>query len=107
MSKISCLFIIFLFACSSSNTILVENSGEAQGSYYHIKYMSANGKNYKSQIDSILLEVDSSLSIYKNYSLISKLNSGESLKIDSFFNHVFNSAKKVGHLRYGTYGGNE
>ena len=95
MRKIPCLFIAFLFACSSSNTILVTNSGEAQGSYYHIKYMSANGKNYKSQIDSILLEIDSSLSIYKNYSLISKLNSGESFKTDSLFNYVFNSAKKV------------
>ena len=95
MSKIPYLFIAFLFACSSSNTILVTNSGEAQGSYYHIKYMSVNGKNYKSQIDSILLEIDSSLSIYKNYSLISKLNSGESFKTDSLFNYVFNSAKKV------------
>jgi thiamine biosynthesis lipoprotein len=95
MSKVSCLFIVFLFACSSSNTILVTNYGEAQGSYYHIKYMSENGKNYKSQIDSILLEVDSSLSIYKSFSLISKLNSGESFKTDSLFNQVFNSAKKV------------
>jgi thiamine biosynthesis lipoprotein len=57
--------------------------------------MSSNGDNYKSQIDSILLEVDSSLSIYKDYSLISKLNNGESLKTDSLFNQVFNAANKV------------
>lgn len=96
MKNISCFFIIILSACSSSdNRILVTNSGEAQGSYYHIKYMSANGDNYKSQIDSILLEVDSSLSIYKDYSLISKLNNGESLKTDSLFNQVFNAANKV------------
>ena len=90
------LLAVFFFACSSSdNTILVTNSGEAQGSYYHIKYMSANGDNYKSQIDSILLEVDSSLSIYKDYSLISKLNNGGNLKTDSLFNQVFNAANKV------------
>ena len=90
------LLSVFFFSCSSSdNTILVTNSGEAQGSYYHIKYMSANGDNYKSQIDSILLEVDSSLSIYKDYSLISKLNKGENLKTDSLFNWVFNAANKV------------
>jgi len=90
------LLAIFFFSCSSSdNTILVTNSGEAQGSYYHIKYMSANGDNYKSQIDSILLEVDSSLSVYKDYSLISKLNNGKSLKTDSLFNRVFSTANKV------------
>lgn len=96
MKNISYFFIIILSACSSSdNRILVTNSGEAQGSYYHIKYMSANGDNYKFQIDSILLEVDSSLSVYKDYSLVSKLNNGESLKTDSLFNQVFNAANKV------------
>jgi len=90
------LLAVFFFSCSSSdNTILVTNSGEAQGSYYHIKYMSSNGDNYKSQIDSILLEVDSSLSVYKDYSLISKLNNGGNLKTDSLFNQVFNAAHKV------------
>ena len=96
MKNIICFFIIILFSCSSSdNRILVTNSGEAQGSYYHIKYMSANGDNYKSQIDSILLEVDSSLSIYKDYSLISKLNNKKKKKTDSIFNQVFNAANKV------------
>jgi FAD:protein FMN transferase len=98
------LFAIFFFSCSSSdNTILVTNSGEAQGSYYHIKYMSANGDNYKLQIDSILLEVDSSLSIYKDYSLISKLNNGENLKTDFLFNQVFNAANTVSQVTEGKF----
>ena len=89
--------VCFLFSsCSSSdNTILVTNSGEGQGSFYHIKYMSPNGDNYKLQIDSILLEIDSSLSIYKNYSLISQLNDQVVIKTDSFFNKVFRAAKKI------------
>ena len=89
-------FLLILFACSDSdNTILVTNSGEAQGSYYHIKYMSAYGEDYHIQIDSILQEVDSSLSIYKKYSLISRLNKGEKIKTDTLFNTVFRAAKKV------------
>ena len=61
MKNIKYFLIVVLFSCSSSdNRILVTNSGEAQGSYYHIKYMSANADNYKLQIDSILLEIDSS-----------------------------------------------
>ena len=75
--------------------MLVTNSGHAQGSYYHIKYMSEMGEDFHSQIDSILLEVDSSLSIYKDYSLISKLNNGEQLKTDSLFNAVFFASNQV------------
>ncbi len=96
MRKFFYLFLLILFSCSSSDTtILVTNSGEAQGSYYHIKYMSENGEDYQFQIDSILQEVDSSLSIYKDYSLISKLNKGEDLKTDTLFNEVFLAAQKV------------
>ena len=96
MRKFFYLFLLILFSCSSSDTtILVTNSGEAQGSYYHIKYMSENGEDYQFQIDSILQEVDSSLSIYKDYSLISKLNKGEYLKTDTLFNEVFLAAQKV------------
>ncbi|MDA9807927.1 FAD:protein FMN transferase [Flavobacteriales bacterium] len=96
MKNILFLLVIALCACSSTdNRILVKNSGEAQGSYYHIQYLSENGENYKSQIDSILLEVDSSLSIYKDYSLISKLNKRENIKTDTLFNAVFLGAQKV------------
>jgi len=90
------LFTIFFFSCSSSDTtILVTNSGEAQGSYYHIKYMSMLGEDFHSQVDSILLEVDSSLSIYKDYSVISKLNNREIVTADTLFLEVFLAAKKV------------
>ena len=90
------LVIFFLFSCIHSvNDILVTNSGEAQGSYYHIKYMSYDGCNYKSEIDSIFLEVDSSLSIYREYSLISNLNLGNEYITDSLFNEVFYASRKV------------
>ncbi len=96
MRNVFCLLILFLFSCSSSeNKILVKNYGDAQGSYFHIKYLSENGENYKLQIDSIFLEVDSSLSIYKEYSLISKLNNGKNIKTDTLFNAVFRGAQKV------------
>ena len=51
--------------------------------------------SYKQQVDSLLLEIDSSLSTYKEYSLISRLNKGEKLKVDIFFEEVFNAAEKV------------
>ena len=88
--------LFILFGCSSSiNTILVTNSGQAQGSYYHIKYMSEDGLDYNFQIDSILLEIDSSLSVYQSYSTISKLNNRELIRTDSMFNTVFLASKKI------------
>ena len=89
------LFLILLSCSSDDNLILVKNSGTAQGSFYHIQYLSDNGVNYKSQIDSIFREIDSSLSIYKEYSIISKLNNGQDLKTDLLFNEVFLAAEKV------------
>lgn len=87
---------VILFSCShSDDTIMVTNSGEAQGTYYHIKYMSYAGEDYHLQIDSILQEVDSSLSIYEDYSLISRLNNGEYLSTDTLFNTVFAAANNV------------
>lgn len=96
MIRLFSFFCLFFFSCSSSdNTILVTNYGETQGSYYHIKYMSDYGEDYHVEIDSILQKVDSSLSIYKQYSLISKLNSRQEVKTDTLFNSVFFAAKKV------------
>ena len=96
MKNILLLFIVFLSACTSNdNLILVKNSGSAQGTYYHIQYMSNSGRDFYFQIDSIFREIDSSLSIYKEYSLISKLNNGQNLKTDLLFNEVFLAAEKV------------
>jgi len=96
MRKIIYSFFLIFVSCSSSETTsLVTNSGKAQGTYYHIKYMSDDGKDYHTQIDSVLQEVDSSLSIYKNYSLISRLNNRERLETDTFFNVVFFAAQNV------------
>ena len=96
MKNLSYFVFILLLGCSSSdNRILVKNSGQAQGSFYHIKYLSEDGISYKTQIDSILLEVDSSLSIYKEYSLITQLNKGANIKTDALFNEVYHAAMQV------------
>ena len=91
MKYIFFAFLAFLFSCSSSevNTILVQNTGQTQGTFYHIQYMSENGESYKNQIDSLLLEIDSSLSSYLDFSIISRANRGEKVKLDQIFLNVF------------------
>ena len=87
---------LIFFSCSEKNKrILVQNTGEDQGTFYHIQYLSENGESYKNQIDSLLDEVDSSVSIYKPYSIISKLNKGEKVQTDDIFNSVYLDAVHV------------
>jgi len=96
MKNILYLFLLFLWACSPSDTtVLVTNSGETQGTFYHIKYKSEKGVSYQVQIDSLLAEIDSSVSIYKPYSIISKLNGGEKVQTDDIFNSVYLDAVHV------------
>ena len=97
MKNILYLLVLFLCACSASdNKILVANSGETQGTYYHIKYLSPQGESFKFQIDSLLTEIDSSVSIYKPYSIISSLNNGKEINTDEIFNLVYFDALHVG-----------
>ena len=97
MKNVIYLFVLIICACTpSDNKILVANSGETQGTYYHIKYLSSQGESFQFQIDSLLTEIDSSVSIYKPYSIISKLNDGEEIKTDEIFNLVYFDALHVG-----------
>lgn len=90
-------FSLFLMACGhKANYSLVHNIGFAQGTTYSIKYMCQEGTDYQLSIDSIFSEIDSSLSTYVPYSLISKLNNGQrDLPLDSHFLAVFNASYMV------------
>jgi FAD:protein FMN transferase len=99
MKKIIALyFILFTVSCAEpelkNKEIKVE--GLAQGTSYHITYISNNGVNYQRSIDSLLIEIDNSLSTYQPRSIISKFNQADSTqKVDQLFIEVFNDAKLV------------
>ena len=61
-------------------------SGQGQGTTYQVIYYSADSIVTKKQIDSIIDKIDSSLSLYKPYSLINKFNQSDSgMVIDEHF----------------------
>ena len=71
-------------------------NGTAQGTTYHITYYAADSFVIKKQIDSILDKIDSSLSLYKSYSLINQFNNSKSgLEVDEHFINVVKKAKEV------------
>ncbi len=101
------IFVICLVSCSidesSNKSVLVINKGNTQGTYYYIKYLSVNGKSFQTDIDSILNEIDLSLSIYNNNSLISSINNGDSVNTDFLFNTVFNVSKEINKKTNGAF----
>lgn len=87
-----------LFSCGGNQNSLkeVKVEGEAQGTTYHITYISKGGVDYQRQIDSLLIEIDNSLSTYQPRSIISRLNqNNKEVELDEMFTDVFNISKKV------------
>ena len=71
-------------------------SGFAQGTTYHITYYAKDSLVVKKQVDSILDRIDSSLSIYKPYSLISLFNNADTeVAMDEHFRFVVNRSLEI------------
>jgi len=90
-------FLIFLFfsvlgANSSIEWKRIDIAGTAQGTTYSIVYYGHDQLVAKSMIDSLLLQLDSSLSLYKPYSRINQFNSSEKgMELDE---HLFQVVSK-------------
>ena len=77
--------------------------GEAQGTTYSIKYWGDNLANYQYGIDSLLRELDSSLSTYMPGSIISRVNEQDSAAVDDFFVTVFTRSIEINELTEGAF----
>ena len=67
--------------CPFNNITVIQKTeidGYAQGTTYHITYYAVDSPVNKKQVDSILNKIDSSLSLYKPYSLINQFNNSDS-----------------------------
>ena len=78
---------------SNNNTSkLFSIAGKAQGTTYLIKYLNNDSIFQKRQIDSIFSSLDSSLSLYQNYSTISIFN--QHTRGVKYNHHLFNVVQK-------------
>ena len=72
------LLILVSVSCSLRKApVLINCSGETQGTYYAITYYSDDSINLQPSIDSILIRFDSTASTYKNNSIISRMNNND------------------------------
>lgn len=76
--------------------------GFAQGTTYHMVYMDPSGRNLKVAVDSILHVFDLSLSLYDEQSLLTKINTNQTDRVDLWFTECFNISKDI-YLKTGGY----
>jgi thiamine biosynthesis lipoprotein len=87
------LFVCAIFAFNNGPVRGYHLAGLAQGTTWHITYYAPDSTVTRGQIDSILNSIDSSLSIYKPYSLISRFNQGSSaVMMDRYMKEVVNKS---------------
>lgn len=87
---------LFLYHTPPGDTGKIEISGFTQGTTYHITYYASDSVVKKSQADSILLVIDSSMSLYKPWSNITRFNkSAHGCAIDSHFAKVVTKSVEV------------
>ncbi len=95
MKAVSIIIICFLFLSrfGAHEMNKFQMSGVAQGTTYHITYYSEKELVTSENVDSILNSLDSSLSIYKAYSVINKFNASDNgFIIDKHLNIVVTKA---------------
>lgn len=92
------LFAYFLFGFSFSIAAqeLIKIEGNTQGTTYHISYYDTQNRNFKPEIEKLLLEFDFSVSTYNPKSVISRVNANDKkVKLDDYFITCFKKAKEV------------
>lgn len=87
---------VFSFARKDKDIRPYRLSGYAQGTTYQLTYYAADSLVSQEQTDSILVKIDSSLSLYKPYSLISQFNSSQSsIVVDVMLKEVVKKSLQI------------
>lgn len=95
------LFLLLAACVSTKRNIRVpltgfHFSGIAQGTTWHITYYDDDSTVTKKQFDSIFISIDSSLSIYKSYSLISRFNTApDEITMDEHLKQVIQKSLSI------------
>ncbi|MBN1251785.1 MAG: FAD:protein FMN transferase [Bacteroidales bacterium] len=102
MKKNLGLIVGILILLASCGNKYKKIEGFTQGTTYHITYNSS--KDYSKEIDSLLFHFDSSLSTYKENSIISRVNKNDStVVIDDLFEKFFTTSYEIYLQTYGYF----
>ncbi|MDX1544010.1 MAG: FAD:protein FMN transferase [Christiangramia sp.] len=98
MRKISLLLVsvLLVLSCDKETEMAQRYQGEALGTTYMIQYFSEKDLKFEKAMDSIIDEINSSMSTYTTKSDISRINRGDStVQVDDHFVKVFKASEKI------------
>ncbi len=98
--SILALTALFLLGCTPKEFSRIQ--GETQGTTYHI-LVEGKHPELKKQIELLLKKFDQSLSVYDPNSLISKVNKGNYIKIDTLFKQMYQESRIVNQKTDGAF----
>ena len=99
----SCFVVTLLLASCHLQPQKIVLQGLAQGSYYAVTYFDEQNRNFQREIDSIFHDVDMSVNLWVDSSVISKVNRNEEVTLDSIFIDNFNIAQEAAVLSDGYF----
>lgn len=94
------------FSCKENKPVFANFNGFAQGSSYSIVYdnkKNLDPQELKHKVDKILSDFDMSLSLYKDSSIVSKVNRNEDVVADSYFTEVFRKSVIISQITGGAF----
>jgi FAD:protein FMN transferase len=100
------LLALILFTSCWHKSEFSSFTGFAQGTTYNIVFENSDKKDpleLRAEVEKILQDFDMSLSLYKDSSILSKINRNEEIVPDDFFVKVFNRSVEISQLTNGAF----
>jgi FAD:protein FMN transferase len=100
------LLTLLILSCKENKPVFANFNGFAQGSTYSIVYdnkKNIDPQELRQKVEKILSDFDMSLSVYKDSSIISKINRNEDVVADSFFTEVFRKSVLISEMTGGAF----
>mgnify|MGYP003293611919 CR=1 FL=1 len=96
------VLLLLTVACNRPNQPF-RFQGEAQGTYYSIAYIDSSHRNLQPAVDSLLDAFDLSASLWKENSVIRRINSGSDSIIDPVFYDLLSKSLHIAQYTQGAF----
>lgn len=103
MKRVLYIVLGFLLVSCSKQPQKINYSGVTQGSYFSITYFDEQNRHFESEIDSIFKEVDNSVSLWNENSIIRKVNRNDDVVVNQIFKDNFEWARKASEFSDGAF----
>ncbi len=103
MKRIALVLLAFVLVSCAHKPQKISYSGITQGSYFSITYYDEEGRTFEAAFDSIFREVDNSVSLWNENSIIRKVNRNEDVVVNQIFKDNFEWARKASEFSDGAF----